>query len=518
MTRNVPTRGLPPMRDLIRHQFALILAAVVFAMGLSWTYVITLPATYTATSVILLSPAPGNPLTSESASGSAVQMTVALETEAQLIRTPAVADVVSTAVGREIPDTGERLSVSVPSNTQMLQIAFTSSSPAAAQEGAQAFAEGYLNYREERAVSLQESRIERLDGQIDEADANLRRATDDVGDEEASTYTSQEAQLFADRLAQLNNSLSETQAISTFPGSTITEAELPERANEIPAWMIITAGGTLGLVAGLSLALLREWRRDLVRDSDGVEVMGLPVLASIGSSSESALAPDSNPVAYEGYRQLRTAVIARSPRPHVLAVTEIVSNAVMGGTGRSGDVAANLSVVLAEARFSVLLISTSSQEEEIQKLLRVRPSEGLAEVAHGNGSARHFLLRTQGVALLSSGIDSVGSSDLTASTAFRDVVDELYPQYDYVILAASAAGSADGDAALLAAHSAILVLSPDTVTRSFLGSTLDRLERLGVEVNGAVMMRRGERTRRRRSANGLKGSEAKRRVNLHATS
>lgn len=518
MTKNAQTRGLPPLQDLIRHQFALIIAAVAFALGLSLTYVSNLPATYTATSVILLSPAPGNPLTSESASGSAVQMTVALETEAQLIRTPAVADVVSSAVGRKIPDAGESLSTSVPSNTQMLEIAFTSNSAAAAREGAQAFAEEYLNYREERAISLQESRIERLDAQIEEADANLRRATAGDGEEDVSTYTSQEAQLFADRLAQLNNSLSETQAISTFSGAIITEAELPERANEIPGWVIFAVGGIFGLVGGLSLALLREWRRDLVRESDGLEVMGIPVLASIRSNSERTLAPDSNPTIHEGYRQLRTAVIASCPRPHVVAVTEVTNDAITGSTGRSADVAVNLAVVLAEARFSVLLISTSSQEEEVQMLLRVQPSEGLAEAALGNGSVHHLLLRTQGIALLTSGIDSVGSSDLTASSAFRDVVDELYRQFDYVVLATSAAGSADGDAALLAAHSALLVLAPDTVTRGFLGSTMDRLERLGIRVNGAVMTRRGERGRRRRSGKSTKRSEEKKEVNLHATS
>ena len=481
-------RGLPSLRDSFMHQFALIFTAVFLALGLSWLYVSNSPLTYTATSVILLSPSPGNPLVPETASGSAVQMTVALETEAQLIRTRAVADVVGEIVDREIPESGERLAVSVPSNTQMLEISFTSNSPEAAQEGSQAFAEGYLSFREERARTLQESQIEQMSAQVEDVDANLRRATSEATGEDVSTYASQEAQLLADRLAKLNDSLSDTRALNTHPGTVITAAELPERSNQIPAWMIVTAGGVFGLVAGFGLAVLREWRRDLVRESDEVDLLGLPIFASIGLENDEVLSPDSDPMFHESYRQLRTAVIANSPRPHILAVTEVVTEPVAGDSGRSANVAVNLAIVLAEARFSVLLISTASQRSDIEALLEVDPAEGLAEAARGDARPDHLLIETRGISFLTSGLDANGSPDLTSTRAFREMVDELYPQFDYIVLATSPAGSADGDAALLSSHSALVVLAPGAITRSLLGATLDRLGRLGISVDGAVMV------------------------------
>lgn len=493
MNRDGVVRGLPSLGALLRHQIASILASVLLAVGMAWIYVYNLPLTYTATAIVLLSPAPGNPLTPETASGSVVQMTVALETEAQLIRTPAVADVVGAIAGWEIPGPGEKLSVSIPSNTQMLEISFTSDTPETAQQGAQAFAEGYLNYREERARSLQESRVERLNEQIEEADANLQRATGEASADDASAYASQEVQLFADRLAQLNNSLSDALALGTFPGSVIDVAELPEHSNELPGWLILAAGGGLGLVAGLGVAFLREWRRDLLRDADAAALMGVPVLASIRSTATTKLASDADPAVHESYRQLRTAVIATGERPHILAVTEVSNEAVTGGVGHSAEVAANLAVVLAEARFSVLLISTSSQEFKIEDLFGIDPAEGLAEAARSEVSASDLLIRTRDISLLTAGLDTAGSRDLTASTAFREIVDELHPQFDYVILSASTAGSADGDAALLAAHSSLLVLAPDAITRTLLGATLDRLDRLGVTTDGAVMLSQPKR-------------------------
>lgn len=126
-------RALPSAASLIRYHLGLIVVSVGLALGLAGLYVSNQASSYTATATVLLSPAPGNPLTAETASSSGVQMTVALETETQLVRTAAVYDLVATKLGRPVPDRGEHLEASVPSNTQMLKIAFTSTTPERAQ-------------------------------------------------------------------------------------------------------------------------------------------------------------------------------------------------------------------------------------------------------------------------------------------------------------------------------------------------------------------------------------------------
>ena len=89
-----PGRNLPTLRLVIMYRPITILVTIVFALGLAGLYVLNSPSTFTSHAVILISPAPGNPLSAETASGNAMQTTVALETEAQLVGTESVMEVV----------------------------------------------------------------------------------------------------------------------------------------------------------------------------------------------------------------------------------------------------------------------------------------------------------------------------------------------------------------------------------------------------------------------------------------
>lgn len=482
MQRADNVRALPSIRSLIRHQLGVILVVAAAAMGIAGLYIASSPPSYSASAVMLLSPAPGNPLTPEAASGSAVQMTVALETEAQLVKTPVVSAVVSKAVGSELPRAGDRLAVSVPSNTQMLDVTYTASSPERAQEGAQGFAEGYLDYRAERARAVQESRVTKLNEQIAATEENLRRAVGDAAAAGAPTYASQEVQLYADRLAQLSISLSSAEAVSTAPGTVISSASVPERANGVAPWTLLLAAVVLGLGAGVGLAMLREWRRDLLRDSNSTSEGGLPILATVRAASQD-IAGTGPSDAHESYRQLRTAVIANGSPPYALGV------AALGGDGAE-EVAADLAVVLGEAQFSVLLIATDPKNRRVERYLGIAPGPGLADVVLGGAPVKDLLVEAHGISLLAAGADSPGSRDITATSVFRSTVSELQKEFDYVILSAGGAGSADSDAVLLAADSALLVLRPGATTRTLIEATLDRLERLGVRPMGAVRVAR----------------------------
>lgn len=485
-------RSLPRARSLIRYHLGVILASVVLTLGLATLYVANLPSTYTASAVILLSPAPGNPLTAESASSSGLQMTVALETEAQLVKTPAVFDLVSRELGRSVPDSGEDLDVSIPSNTQMLKVSFTSISPERAREGAQAFADGYLRYRGERAGTVQDARIKQLKVQISDTEADLRRAIADAG---SSAYASQEVLLFVDRLAGLNNSLSSTDLVSTYPGSVTSSPMPPESANGLPNWLMLAAAAGAGLAIGIGLALWREWRRDLIRDADiGLE-SGVPVLATIQLEGLGELAFESGPITHESYRRLRTAIIANAPRPHTLAFTVVGGESARGGSALSAEVAANLAVVLGEAKFSVLLMTTNPLQHRVEEILGLEAEVGLSDVVLGGASVLESLVSRHGISVLPAGQTLRGSSDLTATSGFHSLMNDLRQHFDYIIIAAAPAGSSGGDAALLVADSTMLVLTPDKTERTLLWVALDRLQHLGVETLGAVRVAVGHRPR-----------------------
>lgn len=483
MERADRSRSLPSLLNLIRYNFGVIVVAIGVAVGLATLYVANLPSTYTSTAVILLSPAPGNPLTAEAASSSSLQMTVALETETQLAQTQAVLDLVSEELERTVPEAGESLDASVPSNTQMLRTSFTSTTPERAQAGARAFADSYLEYRAERARGVQESRIERLQQQITDTDEDLRRAIAEAG---TSAYASQEVLLFADRLAGLNESLSAADLVSTYPGSVISAPMTPDGANGLPGWLLLVAAAVLGLMLGVGLALLREWRRDLIRDADIGSELGVPVFATIPAHGLGELATEAGPEIHEAYRQLRTAVIANAQRPYTLAVSAVGSMSGHDGSVLSAEVAANLAVVLAKAKLSVLLITTNSSQHEVEEVLGLEAEMGFTDVVHGGASAYDSLVDRHGISVLTAGSEGIGSSDLTASSSFEAVISELRPHFDYIIVAAASAGSSDGDSVLLVADSVLLALTPDRTTRTLLGVVLDRLQHLGVETLGAA--------------------------------
>lgn len=483
MERVDRSRSFPSIVSLLRYNVVVILVSVAVALGLATLYVVNLPSSYSAATVMLLSPAPGNPLTAETASSSAAQLTVALETERQLVLTQAVFDLVSNELGRPVPDSDESVEVSVPSNTQMIQVSFTSNTPERAREGAQGFVDSYLRYRAQQAQAVQEARIEGLKEQIADTDENLRRAIAEAG---SSAYASQEVLLFVDRLAGFNNSLSAAELVSTYPGSVTSAPALPDGADGLPDWSLLLIAAALGLMAGIGLALLREWRRDLIRDADFGDELGVPVFATIDPQGQGELATEADPKVHESYRQLRTAVIANAPRPYTLAVTAVGGGRAQDGSVLSAEVAANLAVVMAEAKLSVLLITTNSLQHRVEELLGMDAEMGLTDVVLGGASAYDSLVERHGISILTAGPEVAGSSDLTATSSFGLIVDDLRQHFDYIIVAAAAAGSSDGDAVLLVADSVLLVLTPDRTTRTLLSVVLDRLQHLGVETIGAV--------------------------------
>ena len=474
------SRGMPSLWTSIRHHLWALLLITALVLGLGAAYLATKSESYTSTASILLSPAPGNPLTVDTASGSTIQLTVAMQTEAELVRAPTIREMVADTLGRVAPQETEVLSVTVPSNTQMLDISFTSDDPQVAQEAADAFAQGYLDYRAGRAEQNQESRISALQEQLAEADESLRRAAADAAEAGALSYASREVDLLVDRIARLSNNLSLAESVSTSPGSVLNPAEVPERSDGLPNVVLLLALGFMGLLFGVLATMLLEWRRDLIRDSDEPENLGVPVFASIaGPAGTSALAPDADEAAHEAFRQLRAGVIANGARPHVLAVTALDLDG-------SAAVATNVAIVLAEARFSVLLVAADPRDHGVEDLLGLEPRRGLSEAVRSMAPVREVLVEERGVHVLTTGLEPFWVSDLGAGPEFRALVQEWRSEFDYVVLSAAPTGTADGDAVVSVADSVLLVLRAQTTTRARLLAALERFRRLRIDTMGAV--------------------------------
>lgn len=479
-----PTKVLPSLFTALRHHMLVLVAMTALIMGLAVVYVSTTTAVYTSTAVLLLNPLPGNPLTPEETS-STVRLTVAMETEAGLVTTPGVAVLASESIGRAVPDDDERLQVNVPGGTQMLSISFTGTSGERARDGAQGFAETYLSYREDRARENQADRLERLETQASNAEENLQVAIAAASDEKNS-YAVREVEIYTDRLAQLNSDISAVRVEGVESGRVITPAEAPVKPVGIRPTLLLVAAGLGGLILGVLLAMFLEWRRDLIREDDQFDVGGIPVFARLPRWSTPGLidpqggkSPEEA-ATHEAYRRLRAGVVANSPRPHVVGV------AAVGEHEHASAVVANLAVVLAEARFTVLLIAADPKSREVESLFGISHSLGLSEVVQEGADPADVIQVTSGISIMAGGADALAARELYAGQAFRSLVERFRDEFDYVLISASGTGTADGDAALGAADSVLLSLTNSRTTHAEVVAALDRFARLQIQPLGAV--------------------------------
>lgn len=251
-----------------------VLAAVLGVLGALVGAVVglRLGGVHAASASVLVAPLNGNPY-SPSGNGTAL---VNLETEAQLVSSSDVVQEVQQKVGSDSSALLSGLTVTVPSNTQILTIEYSSKSSESSVRVAQAFADSYLDYRVRRATALVQSQVDQINTQIaslEKQQSRLGNRLDDV-DQNSGQASVLRAQLESatSQLDQLKVNLADLQSASLDPGQVIAPAALPAPP-AVPLWAIgalagLLAGVVLGVLLG-SLSLARRSRPGGSVDADG---------------------------------------------------------------------------------------------------------------------------------------------------------------------------------------------------------------------------------------------------------
>ena len=169
-TRPVSTDLSQYLGMLRRHWWILVLA-VGLGAGAAVAITETQPKVYRSATSVLVSPAG----TDTNASGGRTKGDINLDTEAQLVRSTAVANgakqlLRSPAASDEL---AKAVTVEVPANTTVLVIAYTGDSPQAAQSSSHAFAEAYLRNRETSARARLDRDAAALQAKIKQLNAIL---------------------------------------------------------------------------------------------------------------------------------------------------------------------------------------------------------------------------------------------------------------------------------------------------------------------------------------------------------
>jgi capsular polysaccharide biosynthesis protein len=474
--------------DALRRRWPLVVALTLLVTAAFAALALSRAPSYSSSAKVLLRPLSGNALSPDS-SRNAQQVTVAMETEAGLVNSPEVAALVSTKLRTTVTAGAKDVSASVPPNTQIVQIRYEASSRDAARAGAQAYADAFLAFRKQLATDTVKHQLEILGQQAKTVSDNLTKVSANAASTKPAPDAAAQVQLYTNRLANLQDSIGNLEAITTDPGSVVTPAAAPASPSGLSPAILIGVGAFLGLLIGLAVAVWRERSDDRVRADEDVSVAGVPVVARLprAASAIALVGEGASDELAEAFRRIRSAVLTSSERPAVVAVAA----AGAPTSHDSGEICADLAVLLAQAENRVCVVDAAMGDGAVASLFDLHESPGLAELLRHErpadaDSITETLQRSNDVAVLTQGRDPQGVRELYASANFRTVVSQVKNQFDYVLLAAPSMATSVGHDVALASDAVLLVVGDKRMTHDEVADAVRRSAQLGVPVIGLI--------------------------------
>ena len=548
MDSDVPGSSGPELREytaLLRRRWRLAGAGVLGGLVLATAGVLGLPSAYTSVTAVQVQPTGLGEFTGEQSGRLAGG--VNLDTEAQIL----VSEQVSAAVAQILADTGpgpapttdelrERVDVSVPPNSNVLEIHYSAGNPQAAQAGAAAYADAYLDLRRARAEELVGSQVEALRAEQE----NRYEALAAVPSGDArSPRDAALADALRQEITDLGNGISPLSALqeTVRPGTVITPAGLPERASSPEPALWLVGGAALGLVAGLLAAVVRDRLDPLLRDTEETARIGrLPVLLDLAADSPRSprgvrspgLLTDGedggqrvNEFAHLVRARVRVpdapgggdgtegaaGALGSDPGPGAGEIAELPELAGLaelagaddrpgpgrvllvaaGAPGRAGAATAvNLAAALARTGSETLLVCADPRTDTVGELLGLPEGPGLAEALLEGEDPGGLEVRPDAVPRLR--VLRHGSPGLTApvqGTAMTELVRLLRTNAEYVVVAvAPVSERADAHALAGSADLLLPVVELGRTRRVDLGGLLTLADRFGVPVPGTAVL------------------------------
>jgi len=470
-------------RALRQHWVTIVVTGMILAIA-GVGYASVKPPAYTSGAEILLQPLEANPFSPDSLS-TPQQITVGLETEANLIASPDVTARASKILHKEIPAGTKSVTASVISSSQILKIEYTDSTRTGARAGAAAFADAYLQSREDKAKSLRDSTASAIEQQIAAVQKKLDVATKAVRGPKPPADAAAQLQSLSSRLATLEENLSTAKSTSTYSGSLVSPATRPSSLQRVIPFGIAIAAILFGFGLGLVLAILRSWADDRIDSRHQLYAAGLPIWAPVEAIDAPGLTGESaDRSAGEPYRQLRAAVIANVPRPCVIAVSSV------GSDEATAEISANLAVSLGEAGYRCGIVDAEIDAPGISTIFGKHGGYGLADVLSGKRTLDASTFESHGVTVLSAGDDPMESIELYSSEAFRSILAALRHRLDYLVVAVPEFSSAIGMATAAVADTAVLIVRDGVTTQEEVREARERSRSQRVQIDGLVAVLR----------------------------
>ena len=462
---DLPPEGSIDLRDLLdavvrRKRLVLIVTVAVTALALLYSY--TRTPSYTSTAGVLVRPTLTNPLEPVRIDD------ISLQTEMRIATSGDVAELARQKMGTDDSVTSllKHVSVSAPADTTFLDFTYADRDPRTAQRGAQAFADAYLEFKEQEAADSIAARTSKLQADIDDLTDQIAAKDKEIAALSEGTTEWLDARDARTRLESqqftAQGTLQTISTLSTDAGRVIDDATLPTSPSHPDHRLDLMLGVLLGLVLGVGVALVSERLHDRIEGQSALEqILEAPVLGVIPRIAAgpkrltrpiTTEAPKS--VAAEAFRTLRTNLLAVSARPPVK--TLLVTSAWMG-EGKS-TVAANLATAIAQLGRDVVLISADLRFPRVHTVFGLGNDRGLGQVLMGEVALEDAILESpvpQLRVLPSGPVAGIAEPvELIQSDKMLDVIARC-AEADFVII--------DGSPILTVADSLVLSTMVDAV-------------------------------------------------------
>ncbi|WP_435589133.1 Wzz/FepE/Etk N-terminal domain-containing protein [Micromonospora chalcea] len=473
----------------LRRRWWILLLAAVLGLGGGVALSQIQEARYTSTTSLLVRPlgsgAENNP-----------NAKVNLDTEAQVVRSLVVAE---RAKALMKVDTGadqlvKSVTVKVPPNSQILQVAYEANSPEGAQSGSHAFAQAYLDLRKATAQKSLENETNALKQQIADLQKQLSAIAGRIAAAPSNSPERERAdadrQLVTNQIGQLYNRLNPLTAAGSDPGEIISDARLPERPSSPNRTLNLASGMGAGLLLGIVLALVLD-RLDtrIRRGRDISDRVGLPLLVELPSRALSLAVLPATHRASRELGRLRNVLLSAVPeaaqggRGRQLLLCEASSGAA------AGFVAANLAASYARTGQQVALITTKPDSA-------VGAITGVAEGRHSLASVLRrdvpplkALAPVPGLGQLRVLVPGDLDAEVELPVAgLLEILHELSARFDHVIIETPQPTFAVEAQALGRYVDAVIMVAEAGKTRSGeITAALQQFEQVNAPVIGAVL-------------------------------
>ncbi|WFE66675.1 hypothetical protein [Micromonospora sp. WMMD714] len=356
--------GLAELARIPLRRWRTVLAATGLVLLLVAAYLLVFPATYTATTAVVVRPVVTDPFSVPSGGADrAVNMTA----ESGIATSNGVIDKVASITGRDTTAVADALTVETPVGGQVMRFSYSGHSETEAVDGANGAAEAYLELRKGMYENQRAAVLKSYDDTIALVTSQRTTTQRSLPANQNSSTPSPRTSALLDQLRALNDQLatlaeqrSKIGSADLSPGSVTSAARAPVPSSRDAAPLILVAGLLGGLLVGGLVAFVRESMDRRVRTADEVSALvGAPLLGTVGRDRSGRLSDTD----------LRYLVLALSrwvdgPKPLPLVLLSSAADE------RREQVTAGIAAALAQGGHEVRLGVAPESRDRIRPLLQ----------------------------------------------------------------------------------------------------------------------------------------------------